>query len=74
MMEQRVLVGMIACGAKLLSLSAGTVAIEHQALAVDVVSTTRQLHGRGLWDVVPEPNRTPYAMGAASEVPMQSLS
>lgn len=74
MMEKRVLVATIACCAKLLSLSAGTAAIEHMVLATDSVRTTRQLHGRGLWDVVPEPNLTRYAMGAASEVPTQSVS
>lgn len=74
MIAKRVLVGAIACGAKLLSLSAGTAAMERTVLATDSVSTARQHHGRGLWDVVPEPNLTRYAMGAASEVPTQSVS
>lgn len=74
MIAKRVLVGAIACGAKLLSLSAGTAVIECKMLATDSVSATRQLHGRGLWDVVPEPQLARYAMGAASEVPTQSVS
>lgn len=74
MMPKRVLVGAFACAAKLLSLSAGAAVIECKVLATDKVSTTRQHHGRGLWDIVPEPNLTRYAMGAASEVPTQSVS
>lgn len=74
MMAKRVLVGTIACAAKLASLSAGTAAIERKVLATESISATRQHHGRGLWDVVPEPNLTRYAMGAASEVPTQSVA
>ena len=66
MMSKRLLVGTIACGAKLLSLSAGTAVIERAVLATDSVSSTRQHHGRGLWDLVPEPDPTRYATQSVS--------
>jgi len=68
MIPIRMAIGALACSAKLLALPAIACTIDSQKSAAAHHRSGKQLHGRGMWDHVPQASAARFAMGAASEV------